>query len=90
MRDQCLYPVSSLTQKVGVLTWLVVMLISTFLVASKVGALNPVPTLYLLFETLASVDLTRVPTLYLLFEIVALVDLRFLAQTVSPLSSLVG
>ena len=60
------------------------------LVASQVGALNPVPTLYLLFETLASVDQTRVPTLYLLFEIVALVDLRFFALTVTPLSSLVG
>ena len=57
MRDQCLYPVSSLTQVGGVPTWLVVMLISTLFVASQVGVLIRVPILYLLIETYALVDL---------------------------------
>merc|ERR1711954_605150 len=82
--------VSSLTQEVGVLTWLVVMLISTLLVASQVRAPNPVPILYLLIDTFALADLTRVPTLGLLFETFALVDMRFVALTVTPLSSPVG
>merc|ERR1711954_362457 len=82
--------VSSLTQEVGVLTWLVVMLISTPLVTSQVRALNPVPILYLLIDTFALADLTRVPNLYLLIETFAFVDLRCVALTVTPLSSLVG